>query len=280
MNPLIKRLTFATFTLSGWMVAFLSYRNCRHLEQRAREHPLTVSPISAATRAPDIERTDLASFPAVDDTQPPQPAEISAEVSPHEDTEDSSVPRRPIQQSSAEWHADRLMAGLDELTYFDEPSRKAVRDVVVRQQNERYSKSIRFDEELRRVLGEQGADLEQRMAEREQLLRSRERERERAALAHQLQLSSDQEAKVASVLDRVDTLLAPARARTERLIDDAMQQHMAPTTERTRLREAMTIIEQSQASIQNTRKEALANELRSILSADQYKAWLNEASKE
>lgn len=277
MNQPRAQLILIALAVSGWAVALLCFSHAIHLERQAKAPLIEASTSSAPPPSPEAESAISTASPKPDS---PNLSADSATPSHPPTTPHASATPYPRQPSSAEWQADRLLADLEQVMHLDESSRRNVRTALVRQQQEQYSRSIRFDDDLRRALGERGADLEQRMAEREHQLQRRQQEQERSALAHQLQLSPDQEEQVGAVLDRVDALLTPSRATTERLIDDAMQQHQAPTQDRTKLREAMAIIEQSQESLRLARKESLANELRTILTPEQYEAWVRQASED
>ena len=180
--------------------------------------------------------------------------------------------------SSVDWHSERLLEQIEELIHLEEPAKEAVKAAIVTQQRERYSASFRLDDNLRAALGSQASDLEQQIASQNSRRQQKERAREVAALSHQLKLTEAQGEKVGEVFDRLQATLAPAQAAAEKLIDEGMQKHLDPAVQKSQLREAMVIIEQSQQSLRASRQQFLATELRSILSAEQYQAWLNEAS--
>jgi hypothetical protein len=180
--------------------------------------------------------------------------------------------------SSIDWHAERLLAQIEELVQLEGPAKEAVKTAIVNQQRERYSGSIRFDDNLRAALGSQASDLEQQLAEQNSRRREKEKVREVAALSHQLKLSQDQSGQVEVVLDQLQAALAPAQAATEKLLDEGMQKHLDPAVQKSQLRESMAIIEQSQQSLRASRQQFLATELRPILTPEQYQAWLNDAS--
>jgi hypothetical protein len=271
---------FNIFSLGGWILAF-GLIIARPPQSEVADHRAPCDP----KLPPETSTAPSTSSPPY---QPHNENSLNAETSSSEKTVSITPPLEPSffhrpnnlesPHSSVDWHADRLLEQVEELVHLEEPTKDAVRAAIVNQQRERYSGSLRFDDNLRAALGSQASDLEQQIIAQNSRRQEKERAREVAALSHQLKLSREQSKQVIGVFDRLQAALAPAHAATEKLLDEGMQKHLDPTVQKSQLREAMAIVEQSQLSLRALRQQFLATELRSILSAEQYQAWLNEAS--
>lgn len=275
-----RRPLLHPFSLGGWLLAFalLTFRGPQN--EIADHYPSCDPMLSPQANTPS---QTLSLSP-----QPPKENLLNNGTSLSDKTASTEPPLekpsldRPnnheSSHSSVDWHAERLLEQIEELVDLEEPIKQAVKGAIVNQQRERYSSSLRFDHNLLAALGSQASDLEQQITAQNIRRQEKERAREVAALSHQLNLSKDQSDQVGLVLKRLQTALAPARAATEKLLDEGMQKHLEPETKKSQLRESMAIIEQSQQALRASRQQFLAAELRSILSIEQYQAWLNETS--
>jgi hypothetical protein len=275
-----RRAFLKLFSLGGWVLSFaLLLARPPHSEVADHRPPCDPKLPTETNTAPST--SSLIAKPHNENLR-------NAETSSSEKTASMTPPLKPSSfhrlnnlespHSSINWHAERLLEQIEELVHLEEPTKEAVKRAIVTQQSERYSGSFRFDDNLRAALGSQASDLEQQVNAQNNRRQEKERAREVAALSHQLKLSREQSERVGMVFERLQAALAPAQAATQKLLDEGMQKHLDPAVEKSQLREAMAIIEQSQQSLQASRQQFLATELRSILSAEQYKAWLNEAS--
>ncbi len=278
-----RKPLFHLFSLGGWPLAF-ALLLARPPHSEVADHRTNCDP-----KLPPTLITDKS--PSISSllTQPPIGNSLNDETlfsekkaalnTPHLESPSLQRPNNlESPHSSIDWHAERLLEQIEELIHLEEPTKEAVKRAIVTQQSERYSGSFRFDDNLRAALGSQASDLEQQITAQNNRRQENERAREVAALSHQLKLSRKQSERVGMVFERLQAALAPAQAAMQKLLDEGMQKHLGPAVEKSQLREAMAIIEQSQQSLQASRQQFLATELRSILSAEQYQAWLNEAS--
>ena len=268
------------FSVGGWIFA-LALLISRPPHFKIADHQPPCEPkLSAQTNTSPATLSETA--------QLPKEVSLNSETSYSAKTASTTPPlespplHRPNHltspHSSIDWHAERLLAQIEELFQLEGPAKEAVKTAIVNQQRERYSGSIRFDDNLRAALGSQASDLEQQLAEQNSRRREKEKVREVAALSHQLKLSPEQSGQVEVVLDQLQAALAPAQAATEKLLDEGMQKHLDPAVQKSQLRESMAIIEQSQQSLRASRQQFLATQLRPILTPEQYQAWLNDAS--
>jgi hypothetical protein len=275
-----RRAFLNPFALGGWLLAFALLITRPPYSEVADDRPLCDPKLSSETNIAPPTSSPLA--------QPQKDNSLNARTSSSEKTTAIARPLKTSSfhrstklespHSSIDWHAERLLEQIEEFVNLEEPTKQAVKAAIVTQQRERYSGSLRFDDNLRAALGSQASDLEQQITAQNNRRQEKERAREVAALSHQLKLSREQSEQVGVVFDRLQAALAPAQAATEKLLDEGMQKHLDPAIQKSQLREAMAIIEQSQQSLRASRQQFLATELRSILSAEQYQAWLNEAS--
>jgi hypothetical protein len=275
-----RRSFLHLFSIGGWLFA-VALLVIRPPHSEVADHRPPCDPkLTSKTSIP----FSISLLPA----KPPVDNWLNAETSSLEKTASITPPLDPSSfhrpnnlespHSSVDWHAERLLEQIQELVHLEEPTKEAVKAAIVTQQRERYSGSLRFDDNLRAALGSQASDLEQQITAQNSRRQEKERAREIAILSHQLKLSPEQSSQLGVVFDRLQAALAPAQAATEKLLDEGMQKHLDANVQKSQLREAMAIIEQSQQSLRASRQQFLATELRSILSAEQYQAWLNDTS--
>lgn len=284
MNSYLKRIpSLSLASLSGWLCALVllwwAYPLSRSSECScpAPAH-LLVSPRDSLS----IPQQDQASAVSADLPEIPR---VAPEIPQHSTPEPGLLgsPRHDNQaqrHSSLAWHAERLVEQIETLIHLEAPTREAVKRAIMDQQKVQYSGSLRLDDAIRQALGSQASVLEQQLEAQAEHRMRKERERELAVLSYKLKLSPEQDEQIQEVFVRLEAALAPARVATEKLIDEGMQKHLDPDLDKSQLREAMAIIEQSQQTLRSSRQQFLASELRSILSPEQYQAWLNTESAE